>query len=126
MAAGCLSDAQVPDLRGREPVAGRWDHTGHWPHEGVDFTGQRVGVIGTGSSAIQSIPIIARQAARLFVFQRTPNFSVPARNAPLDPEYERQVKSSYAEFRRQARESRVGFVVERNDQSALAVSPEER
>jgi len=126
MATGCLSDAQVPKLEGFETFEGTWFHTGHWPHEGVDFTGQRVGVIGTGSSAIQSIPIIARQAARLFVFQRTPNFSVPARNAPLDPEYERQVKSSYAEFRRQARESRVGFVVDRNDQSALEVSPEER
>ena len=65
-------------------------HTGRWPHEGVDFTGQRVGVIGTGSSAIQSIPIIAEQAAHLFVFQRTPNFSVPAHNAPLDPELERR------------------------------------
>ncbi|HWM77808.1 MAG TPA: NAD(P)/FAD-dependent oxidoreductase, partial [Methylomirabilota bacterium] len=126
MATGCLSDARVPTLEGFETFEGTWFHTGHWPHEGVDFTGQRVGVIGTGSSAIQSIPIIARQAAHLFVFQRTPNFSVPARNAPLDPEYERQVKSSYAEFRRQARESRVGFVVERNDQSALEVSAEER
>src|SRR5205807_1628316 len=118
--------AQGPDIRGRERFAGRWYHTGRWPHEGVDFTGQRVGVIGTGSSAIQSIPIIARQAAYLFVFQRTPNYSVPARNAPLDPDYERRVKTSYAEFRRQARESRVGFVVERSEESALAVAPEER
>ena len=113
MATGCLSAAQVPAFPGLETFAGRWYHTGHWPHEGVDFTGQRVGVIGTGSSAIQSIPIIARQAAHLFVFQRTPNFSVPARNAPLDPEYERRVKANYAEYRRRARESRVGFVVER-------------
>ncbi|HEV8531924.1 MAG TPA: NAD(P)/FAD-dependent oxidoreductase [Methylomirabilota bacterium] len=126
MATGCLSDAQVPKIKGLETFEGTWYHTGHWPHEGVDFTGQRVGVIGTGSSAIQSIPIIARQAARLFVFQRTPNFSIPARNAPLDSEYERRVKSNYPEFRRQARESRVGFVVERNEQSALEVSPEER
>jgi cyclohexanone monooxygenase len=126
MATGCLSDTQVPAIKGLETFDGRWYHTGRWPHEGVDFTGRRVGVIGTGSSAIQSIPIIARQAAHLFVFQRTPNFSIPARNAPLDPEYERRVKASYAEFRRQARESRVGFVTERNDQSALAVSPEER
>src|SRR6266705_2436688 len=117
MATGCLSTTQVPPFQGLETFAGTWYHTGHLPHEGVDFTGQRVGVIGTGSSAIQSIPLIARQAAHLFVFQRTPNFSVPARNAPLDPEYERQVKSSYAEVRRQARESRVGFVVERNDRS---------
>jgi cyclohexanone monooxygenase len=126
MATGCLSEAQVPKFKGLETFEGQWYHTGHWPHEGVDFTGQRVGVIGTGSSGIQSIPIIAQQAAHLFVFQRTPNFSVPARNAPLDPEYERRVKASYAEFRRQARESRIGFVVERNEQSALAVAPDER
>ncbi|HYB40920.1 MAG TPA: NAD(P)/FAD-dependent oxidoreductase [Candidatus Methylomirabilis sp.] len=126
MATGCLSDAQVPEIEGRETFAGRWYHTGRWPHEGVDFTGQRVGVIGTGSSAIQSVPIIARQAAHLFVFQRTPNFSIPARNAPLDPEYERRVKADYAEFRRQARESRVGFVVERSERSALEASPAER
>src|SRR5262244_1578803 len=126
MATGCLSDAQVPHIAGRETFAGRWYHTGRWPHEGVDFSGQRVAVIGTGSSAIQSIPIIATQAAQLFVFQRTPNFSVPAHNAPLDPAYERAVKANYAEFRRQARESRVGFVVERNDASALEVSDEER
>jgi cyclohexanone monooxygenase len=89
MATGCLSEAQVPAFKGLETFAGRWYHTGHWPHEGVDFTGQRVGVIGTGSSAIQSIPIIARQAAHLFVFQRTPNFSIPAQT-PADPEYERR------------------------------------
>jgi cyclohexanone monooxygenase len=126
MATGCLSTAQLPDFKGRESFEGKTYHTGHWPHEGVDFTGQRVGVIGTGSSAIQSIPIIARQAAHLYVFQRTPNFSVPAHNAPLDPDYERSVKANYADFRRQARESRIGFVVERNDKSALEVSPEER
>ena len=114
------------DFPGLESFRGATYHTGRWPHEGVDFTGQRVGVIGTGSSAIQSIPIIAGQAAHLFVFQRTPNFSVPARNAPLDPDFERRVKASYADFRRQARESRVGFVVERSEGSALAVTPEER
>ncbi len=126
MATGCLSTTQQPKFTGLESFTGAWYHTGHWPHEGVDFTGQRVGVIGTGSSAIQSIPIIAEQAAHLFVFQRTPNFSVPAHNAPLDPEYERTVKANYAEFRRQARESRVGFVVERSDKSALEVSDKER
>ena len=126
MATGCLSSAQIPKFQGLETFGGTWYHTGSWPHGGVDFTGQRVGVIGTGSSAIQSIPIIAQQATHLFVFQRTPNFSVPARNAPLDPEYERRVKASYTEFRRQARESRVGFVVERSEDSALAVAPDER
>ncbi len=126
MATGCLSDAQVPDFRGRDSFEGRWFHTGRWPHEGVDFTGRRVGVIGTGSSAIQSIPIIAEQARHLYVFQRTPNYSMPAHNAPLDPEYERRVKATYAEFRRQARESRVGFVTERSGDSALAVPAAER
>ncbi|HXH82782.1 MAG TPA: NAD(P)/FAD-dependent oxidoreductase [Candidatus Tectomicrobia bacterium] len=126
MATGCLSAAQLPDIPGRETFAGRWYHTGRWPREPVDFAGQRVGIIGTGSSAIQSIPIIARQAARLVVFQRTPNYSIPARNAPLDPEHERAWKARYAEHRRQARESRIGFVVERNDHSALGVPAEER
>jgi cyclohexanone monooxygenase len=126
MATGCLSTAQVPRFEGLETFQGKRYHTGHWPHEGVDFTGQRVGVIGTGSSAIQSIPIIAEQAAHLFVFQRTPNFSVPARNARLDPDFERSVKANYAEYRRVARESRVGFVVERSEASALAVTPDER
>jgi cyclohexanone monooxygenase len=126
MATGCLSDAQVPDIKGRETFAGPWYHTGHWPHGGVDFTGQRVGIIGTGSSAIQSIPIIARQASQLIVFQRTPNYSMPAHNAALDREYEQRVKAGYAEFRRQARESRIGFVVERSGDSALAAAPDER
>ena len=122
MATGCLSHAQVPAYPGLETFEGRWYHTGHWPHEGVDFTGQRVGIIGTGSSAIQSVPIIARQAAHLFVFQRTPNFSIPARNGPLDREAEGRMKANYAEHRRRARESRVGLVVESHEQSALAVS----
>jgi cation diffusion facilitator CzcD-associated flavoprotein CzcO len=126
MATGCLSEAQTPNFAGLDTFEGRWYHTGHWPHDGVDFCGQRVGVIGTGSSAIQSIPLIARQAAHLFVFQRTPNFSVPAHNAVLDPAYEQEVKSNYPEFRRQARLSRIGLVIESNDCSALSVSAEQR
>src|SRR3989440_3074069 len=123
MATGCLSDAQVPDIRGRETFEGRWYHTGTWPHEGVDFTGQRVGVIGTGSSAIQSIPIIARQAAHLFVFQRTLNYSVPARNAPLDPDYERRGKARHPPVPRPAPASPARFVVERNGGAAPAGGP---
>jgi cyclohexanone monooxygenase len=126
MATGCLSDLQVPPFKGIETFRGRWYHTGSWPHEGVDFTGQRVGVIGTGSSAIQSIPIIARQAAHLFVFQRTPNYSIPAQNTSMDPEYQRRWKAEYVKHRQEARESRVGFVVDRNDVSALSVSAAER
>ncbi len=126
MAVGCLSTAQVPRIEGIETFRGEWYHTGRWPHEGVDFTGLRVGIIGTGASGIQSIPIIAQQATHLFVFQRTPNFTIPAWNGPLDPEYEQRLKADYAAFRRAARESRAGFVVERNEQSALEAAPEER
>src|SRR5206468_393668 len=126
MATGCLSSAQVPKYKGLENFEGKWYHTGNWPHEGVDFTGQRVGVIGTGSSAIQSIRIIARLAARLFVFQGTTDFSVHTHNAPLDQDIERKVKASYPEYRREARHTRIGFVVERREESALAVPPEER
>lgn len=126
MATGCLSSTQVPSFSGLASFEGQWYHTGNWPHQAVDFTGQRVGIIGTGSSAIQSIPVIAQQAAHLYVFQRTPNFSLPARNAPLDPEYERWLKAHYAEHRRKARQTRAGFIVPINDVSALAVIPEER
>ena len=127
MATGCLSSTQQPQFPGLDTFAGRWYHTGRWPHEGVDFTGQRVGIIGTGSSAIQSIPIIARQAAQLTVFQRTPNYSVPARNAPMDDEYEQRIKAQYAGLRQQERESRAGIALqEPAEQSALAVTPEER
>ena len=76
---GCLSTGQVPKIPGLDQFAGQWYHTGAWPHEGVDFSGKRVGVIGTGSSGVQSIPVIAAQADHLTVFQRTPQFTVPAR-----------------------------------------------
>jgi cyclohexanone monooxygenase len=109
MATGCLSVTKLPEVPGLEDFAGRCYHTGAWPHEGVDFTGRRVGLIGTGSSAIQSIPVIAKQAAQLTVFQRTPSFSVPAQNAPLDPEHVKDYKDRYAELRRQAGETPFGF-----------------
>jgi cyclohexanone monooxygenase len=127
MATGCLSTPRRPDFKGLDSFKGDWYHTGYWPHEGVDFTGKRVGIIGTGSSAIQSIPIIAAQAAHLTVFQRTANFSVPANNAPLDPAYERLMKENYTDIRRRARESAGGIISgEMNDKSALDVAEEER
>ncbi len=121
MATGCLSSARVPDFPGLASFAGRTYHTGYWPHEGVDFTGQRVGVIGTGSSAIQAIPVIAEQAAHLAVFQRTANFSIPARNAPMTDAYEREWKSDYEQRRAKARQMRTGILYPFNDVSALAV-----
>ena len=129
MASGCLSLPNRPKFKGLDSFKGPWYHTGRWPHEGVDFTGQRVGVIGTGSTAIQVIPQVAKQAAHLFVFQRTPNFSMPAWNVPLDPEAQRQMRANYREHRRKARESAFGVpfaITETSMKSALEVSPEER
>ncbi len=95
MAAGNLSTPRVPDFKGLKNFKGKWYHSGLWPHEGVDFSGLRVGVIGTGSSGVQMIPIIARQARHLHVFQRTANFSLPARNGPMETERERSHKAEY-------------------------------
>ena len=126
MATGCLSTAKLPEYQGLDSFQGKTYHTGHWPHEGVDFTGQRVGVIGTGSSGIQTIPNVADQASHLFVFQRTPNFSVPAHNTPLTSEVEKDWKGKRAEYRQRARMAPFGLLCELNDKSALEVSPEER
>ncbi len=126
LAVGCLSASKTPEIPGLERYQGNWYHTGHWPHEGVDFTGQRVGVIGTGSSGIQSIPLIAEQADQLTVFQRTPNYSLPAKNAPLDPEYVRELKASYPAHRQEARESGFGIPNSLPEKSALEVDPDER
>jgi cation diffusion facilitator CzcD-associated flavoprotein CzcO len=125
-AVGCLSAANIAKIPGLEAFGGRWYHTGQWPHEGVNFSGQRVGVIGTGSTAIQAIPVIAEQAAHLTVFQRTANYSVPARNGPLTPEFQRYLKENYAEIRQKMRESVNGFDFFVEDRSALEVSEEER
>ena len=99
MATGPLSAAMTPNFPGLETFAGATHHTAHWPQDPVDFTGKRVAVIGTGSSGIQSIPIIAEQAAHLYVFQRTPNYSVPAGNAPLSANELREIKAGYARRR---------------------------
>jgi len=127
MATGCLSAPRHPGFKGLESFEGDWYHTGYWPHEGVDFTGKRVGVIGTGSSAIQSIPHIARQAAHLTVFQRTANFSIPAHNGPIDHEVERRMTEQYTEVRRRARASAAGVVSRApSERSAMQVSEAER
>ncbi len=126
MATGCLSSTQVPDFKGLDSYQGKTYHTGDWPHEGVDFTDQRVGIIGTGSSAIQAIPVIAEQAAHLTVFQRTPNYSIPTRNGPMTPDYEQSWKSDYAKFRADARQTRVGVLANLNDVSAMSVTEAER
>ena len=125
-AVGCLSTANLPAIPGLENFAGRWYHTGQWPHEGVDFTGQRVGMVGTGSTGIQAAPVIAETAAHLTVFQRTANYSVPARNVPLGAEFQRYVKENRAEINRTMRATTNGHPFTISEQSALDATPEER
>ena len=126
MATGCLSTSRMPDFDGLESFEGATYHTGTWPHEGVDLTGLKVGVIGTGSSAIQAIPVIAEQAAHLTVFQRTPNYSIPSRNGPMTDEYERSWKDDYETLRADARLAKNGILSNPNDQSAMDVDAETR
>ncbi len=126
MATGCLSAARMPDFPGIDSFRGKIYHTGHWPHEGVDFTGLRVGVVGTGSSAIQSIPVIADQAAHITVFQRTPNFSIPSRNRPMTEDYARSFKDVYPARRAEARMTRNGILANPNDQSAIETPEADR
>ncbi|WP_281409068.1 NAD(P)/FAD-dependent oxidoreductase [Mesorhizobium sp. SARCC-RB16n] len=126
MATGCLSAAQTPKIPGLDTFDGRIYHTGNWPHEAVSLSGKKVGVLGTGSSGIQVIPELAAQAKHLYVFQRTPNFSIPARNKPMDAEYENSWKRSYSERREKARSMPAGILCDLGDKSALAVPAEER
>ncbi len=127
MAAGNLSTPRVPDFKGLGDFEGKWYHSGLWPHEGADFSGLRVGVIGTGSSGVQMIPLIAQQAKHLTVFQRTANFSLPARNMPMPEEKERRHKAEYAARRAAAMET--PFAIgghAKPTRSALEVSEDER
>jgi len=127
MAGGCLSLPRMPDFPGRDTFQGRLYHTGTWPHEGVDFSDMRVGVIGTGSSGIQVIPKVAAQAKHCTVFQRTPNFSLPAFNGRADPEFERWYKKHYRVRREKARYSSAGIAGHPTpDKGALDVLAEER
>ena len=126
MATGCLSSPNLPKFEGMASFKGDHYHTGHWPHEDVDFTGKRVAVIGTGSSAVQSIPIIAGQAKHLYVFQRTPNYAVPAHNAPLDPAYVKEVKANYPVMRARAKQTMTGIDFDYSDVKALETPPAAR
>lgn len=109
MATGNLSTPRTPDYPGLDSFQGDWYHTGMWPHEGVDFSGQRVGVIGTGSSGVQSIPHIAAQAKHTTVFQRTANFILPAMNGPIPEQAEAKHKANYSERRRMAAKTPFGI-----------------
>jgi len=126
MATGCLSASKLPEIGGLERYRGRTHHTARWGKDEVRFDGMRVGVIGTGSSGIQSIPVIARQAADLTVFQRTPNFSMPAGNRPLAGSEIAEMKASYRDWRERQRTSGFGVPVEPATLSALEVTEEQR
>lgn len=126
LATGPLSNANTPAIEGLDTFAGRVLHTSHWPHEGVDLTGERVGVIGTGSSGIQAIPCLAEQAQRLHVFQRTANYSVPAGNTPLTEQDRQAQKADYARRRQLSMASGGGSPHQAHPEPALAVSEQER
>ena len=123
---GCISAGQIPDIKGLESFEGDWYHTGSWPHEGVDFAGKRVGVIGTGSSGVQAIPVIAGQAGHLTVFQRTPQYTIPARHGTVTPEFLDEVKGRYDEIFEKSRWSAGGTPYDLADRSALEVGDEDR
>jgi cation diffusion facilitator CzcD-associated flavoprotein CzcO len=125
-AVGCLSTANIPKFPGLVDFKGDWYHTGQWPHEGVDFTGKRVGMIGTGSTGIQAAPVIAAAAEHLTVFQRTANYSVPARNGPLAPEFRQYIKQHPAEIRLITRETLNGMAFRIEQRLAVETPPEER
>lgn len=127
LGTGCLSTATIPDFPGLADYKGITLHTGTWPNDAPDLTGKRIGVIGTGSSGVQVIPELAKIAGHLTVFQRTPHFCVPARNAPLTPEKIAHWHANFPELRRYAREdTRSGWLAEFPVKSAFEATPEER
>ncbi len=126
MAVGNLSTTKAPEFPGQESFGGEILHTARWPREGRDLAGKRVGIIGTGSSGMQMTPVVAREAAHLTVFQRTPNFSIPAANAAIDDATDASVKAGYAERREAARNSPSGLGFAPSKLSALDATPEER
>ena len=125
-AVGSLSTANVPPFKGLNSFKGKWYHTSQWPHDGVDFTAKRVGVIGTGATAVQAIPEIAQQAKHLTVFQRTPAFCVPARNGRVDPEVTKARKADYDGIRQRIKDSFFGFELYPIPKSVLETTAEER
>ena len=125
-AVGVLSAHYVPDFPGLDDYPGEWCHTSRWPKEGMDLAGKRVGVVGTGATAIQLIPEIAKEVAHLTVFQRTPNYAAPLRNSEIDPETQRQIKAGYPEIFKKCEETSGAFLHDVDPRSTFDVSPEER
>jgi cation diffusion facilitator CzcD-associated flavoprotein CzcO len=125
-AVGILSSPKIPEFKGHDSFEGGSCFSGRWPKDGVDFKGKRVGIIGTGATAVQAIPEIAKEAAHLTVFQRTPYFAVPLQNEVMTPEEDQRIKASYAEVRQHARDSFGGMRISPARPNAMADTPEER
>ena len=125
-AVGLLSAGYIPDFEGINSFKGAWTHTGRWPKEGMDLKGKRVGVIGTGATAVQLIPMIAPEVSHLTVFQRTANYCAPLRNGPIDADTMQEIKGNYEEIFRICNETAGSFMHEFDQRSAMSVSPEER
>ena len=126
MATGVMTAPKMPEVNGIERFRGSTYHTAQWPREDVDFAGKRLAVIGTGSSGVQSIPILAQRAAEMIVFQRTPCFTLPAGNRPLTEKEVADMKVNYREFRELQHKSKTGVPMEPPSKSALEVTEEER
>ena len=125
-AVGLLSAHYVPEFEGLDGYKGDWCHPGRWPKEGMDLAGKRVGVVGTGATAVQLIPEIAKEVAHLTIFQRTANYCAPLRNGPIDPDWQREIKASYPEIFKRCNETSGSFIHDSDPRSALEVSSEER
>ena len=125
-AVGNLSAGYVPDFEGIDSFQGSWCHTSRWPKEGMDLSGKRVGVVGTGATAVQLIPEIADEVAHLTIFQRTANYCAPLRNGPIDPEWQREIKANYPEIFKKCSETPGAFMHAFDPRSALEVPEEER
>ena len=125
-AVGLLSAFYLPDFEGLNTFQGAWCHTGRWPREGMDLAGKRVGVVGTGATAVQLITEIAKEVGHLTVFQRTPNFCAPLRNGPITDKMQQEIKANYAEIFRQCSITPGSFVHQFDPRSALDVALEER
>ena len=126
LAIGCLSTPRKPPFEGLDDFQGEWFMTAQWPHEPVDLAGKRVGLIGTGSSGVQSAPEIAKVAEHLYVFQRTPVFTIPARNHPTDPERAAAIKARYEDYRREQYKTRIGAYLPTTGKPSTEFTPEER
>ncbi len=125
-AVGLLSAGYIPDFKGIDSFKGDWCHTGRWPKEGMNLAGKRVGVVGTGATAVQLIPEIAKEVGHLTVFQRTANYCAPLRNGLIDDKTQREIKASYPEIFKKCMETSGSFMHEFDPRSGLEVSPEER